>query len=123
MIWKNKSKKRPSYKGLDCSGENVVMPPTFCGINELVRRAGSPEAAAALYPDTNTEFEGEDVVRDFLQELEHTDKVERQGLIEEFSDFVKSLEEQISKVPLELHERQEPQEPQEPQESQEPAKS
>lgn len=96
MIYKLKSKKRPSYKGLDCSGENVVMPPTFCGINELVRRAGSPEAAAALYPDTNTEFEGEDVVRDFLEELEMTDKVERQGLIEEFSDYVKSLEEKMS---------------------------
>ena len=118
MIWKAKSKKRPSYKGLDCSGENVVMPPTFCGINELVRRAGSTEAAAALYPDTNTEFEGEDTVRDFLQELELTDKVERQGLIEEFQEYVKSLEEHFNEtlpgISSEEQEKLNPSEPVEP---------
>lgn len=114
MIYKFKSKKRPSYIGLDCSGENVVMPPTFCGINELVRRAGSPEAAASLYPDTNKDFEGEDLVRDFLQELELTDKVERQGLIEEFSEYVKGLEDRMS---------QESESSQEPESSQEFEKS
>lgn len=118
MIWKNKSKKKPSYKGLDCSGEYVVMPPTFCGISELIRRAGSETAAAALYPDSNKDFEGEDVVRDFLQELEFTDKVERQGLIEEFADYVKSLEEQMSQEQQPPQEQQSSQEQQPFQESQ-----
>ena len=92
MIFKAKSKKRPFYKGLDCSGPSVVLPPTFLGLNELVRRAGSVDAAAALYPDSNKEFEGEDTVREFLQELEFCDKAERQELIREFADYVSGLE-------------------------------
>lgn len=93
MIYKVKSKKRPDYKGLDCSGPNMVLPPTFCGIPELVKRAGSVEAAALQLPQvSNEEVEGESIVREFLNELEYTDKAERNQLIQEFSDFVEGLQ-------------------------------
>lgn len=112
MIYKAKSKKRPTYKGLDCSGPSVVLPPTFMGLQDLVKRAGGVEAAGALYPDNNKDFEGEDTVREFLQELEFSDKAERQELIREFADYVSGLE-----LPRESHEFQESQDLQESQDS------
>lgn len=92
MIYKAKSKRRPHFVGQDCSGPSAVLPPTFCGIAELVRRAGSIDAAALQYPTEEVDQEGKDIVESFLQDLELCDKAERVELISDFSEFVNSLQ-------------------------------
>lgn len=98
MIYKRNSKKAPKYAGLDCSGPNMVLPPTFCGISELVRRAGSVDAAAVQYQQpSDREEESEGLVRDFLSELAYCDKAERQQLIEDFNAYVEDLADKFEK--------------------------
>lgn len=79
--------------GIDCSGENKVCPPTFCGVKELVRRVGFDAAAAQVSkPDYDSDDASHDIVRDFLSDLNYMDAVERQTAISEFSEFVDSLQ-------------------------------
>lgn len=78
--------------GLDCSGENKVCPPTFCGVKELVRRVGFQGAAAQFVQPEPVDDASHDIVRDFLSDLNYMDAVERQTAISEFSEFVDSLQ-------------------------------
>lgn len=78
--------------GLDCSGENKVCPPTFCGVKELVRRVGFKGAAAQFVQSEPVDDASHDIVRDFLSDLNYMDAVERQTAISEFSEFVDSLQ-------------------------------
>lgn len=78
--------------GLDCSGENKVFPPTFCGVKELVHRVGFNAAAAQFSQSDPVDDASHDIVRDFLSDLNYMDAVERQTAISEFSEFVDSLQ-------------------------------
>lgn len=82
------------YNGLDCSGETKVLPPTFKGIKDLVNRVGEFNAKA-MFPQEDSRVspddEQKDIVRDFLQEYQLADKVERQTLINEFNSYIDSI--------------------------------
>lgn len=84
-----------SYTGLDCSGKTKVLPPTFKGIKALVKQVGEMNAKAMFPqddPHVSPDEEPRDIVRDFLQELQLADKVERQTLINEFNSYIDSIE-------------------------------
>lgn len=84
-----------SYKGLDCSGKTKVLPPTFKGIKALVAQVGEMNAKAMFPQDdprVSLDDEPKDIVRDFLQEYQMADKVERQTLINEFNSYIDDLE-------------------------------
>lgn len=85
-------KKPIHYVGLDCSGPSKVLPPTFEGIQSLVKRVGESQAMALYSADSHDETPSEGIVRDFLAEYKTADKVERQTLVREFEDFVADLE-------------------------------
>lgn len=88
------------YAGLDHSGPCKVLPPTFGGIRQLVDRVGEEAAKASFITPPDPDNASTDLVRDFLQELTYSDKVERQTLIRDFSSFVKDLQEKGSKPAL-----------------------
>ena len=84
-----------SYTGLDCSGKTKVLPPTFKGIKALVAQVGELNAKA-MFPQSDPresqDEESRDIVRDFLQEYQMADKVERQTLINDFNSYIDDLE-------------------------------
>lgn len=87
-----------NYKGLDCSGKSMVLPPTFEGIRALVDKVGET-AAIAAFPNgqepEKTTIE-EDIVLDFVDDLNHaSDKVERLTLLEEFSGYLDQVRESL----------------------------
>lgn len=88
-------RKHLSYKGLDCSGEYKVLPPTFQGIRSLVQRAGGNEdAVAAAFPPLDFVDDKEhSLVGEFVTELQNCDKVERIELVRQFDSYVKELRE------------------------------
>lgn len=91
-----------SYKGLDCSCKTKVLPPTFKGIKALVKQVGEFNAKA-MFPQDNSDVsrddESRDIVRDFLQEYQMADKVERQTLINEFNLYIDSIESNLPQDP------------------------
>lgn len=90
------------FVGIDAKGPNKVLPPTFEGIKNLVQRVGEDFAKSqfASEPESPEANLPKDTLRDFLNELQFADNVERQTLIREFSDYVNDLEEQITSQPL-----------------------
>lgn len=89
------TRKQIHFKGLDCSGPNKVLPPTFCGVKELVRRVGESAAFAQFAHESEIVAEDDapkDLVRDLLNDLPYMDAVERQTAIREFSEFVNNLQ-------------------------------
>ena len=91
-------KKPQHFKGLDCSGKNKVLPPTFPGIKEFVKRYGEAQAATMFPQDEDASPDmSKDIVRDFLNDLDMADKVERQTLINEFGAYIKDSEMESSK--------------------------
>ena len=98
MFTRNKA----HFEGLDCSGPNKVLPPTFCGVKELVRRVGESSAFAQFAHEPEFEAEDDapkDLVRDLLSDLPYMDAVERQTAIREFSEFVNNLNFENSQSP------------------------
>lgn len=95
-------KRKPiHFTGLDHSGPCKVLPPTFQGVKSLVNQVGE-NMAKAMYskPDDVEDDASKDLVRDFLEELTYADKVERQTLVQEFSDFVCELQNQKPQNPV-----------------------
>ena len=86
------------FDGIDVHGKNKVLPPTFEGIKNLVKRVGEDFAKAqfATEPESPEANLPKDTLREFLNELQFADNVERQTLIREFSEYVNDLEEQIT---------------------------
>lgn len=81
-----------SFKGLDTSGPNMVLAPTFNGVRDLVNRYGQATAESMVsHPDLDGEEAPQDLVRSFLDDLTYADKVQRQELIRDFSHFVRDL--------------------------------
>lgn len=96
------TRKKAHFAGLDCSGPNKVLPPTFCGVKELVRRVGESAAFAQFAHEPEMEAEDDspkDLVRDLLSDLPYMDAVERQTAIREFSEFVNNLQFENSQPP------------------------
>lgn len=77
--------------GLDHSGPCKVLPPTFGGVKQLVERLGEDAAKAQFVTPPDVDDASTDIVRDFLQELTYSDKVERQTLINDFNSYIKDL--------------------------------
>lgn len=114
-------RKHLSYKGLDCSGEYKVLPPTFQGIRSLVERAGGNEdAVAAAFPPLDFVDDKEhSLVGEFVTELQNCDKVERIELVRQFDSYVKDLRES-SKKPSGKDPEKDPEPPADPEPSAEP---
>lgn len=96
------TRKKAHFAGLDCSGPNKVLSPTFCGVNELVRRVGESAAFAQFPHEQVLDAEDDapkDLVRDLLSDLPYMDAVERQTAIREFSEFVNNLQFEKSPTP------------------------
>lgn len=89
------------FDGIDAKGPNKVLPPTFEGIKNLVKRVGEDFAKAqfATEPESPEANLPKDTLRDFLNELQFADNVERQTMIREFSEYVAGLEEQLIAPP------------------------
>lgn len=85
------------YKGLDCSGPNHVMPPTFEGVKNLVARVGYEGAIAASLGDEEPDSQEADMFDEFMTELRYCDKVDRIQITREFKEYVGSLEDQVKK--------------------------
>lgn len=92
------------YKGLDCSGPNHVMPPTFEGVKNLVARVGYEGAIAASIGEEEPETQETDMFDEFMTELRYCDKVDRIQITREFKEYVGSLEEQVKKQSTDLRE-------------------
>lgn len=86
-------RKRLSYKGIDCTGECKVLPPTFQGIKALVKRAGGNEdVVAATFPPLDfVDDQEHSLVSEFVTELQTCDKIERVELVRQFDSYVKEL--------------------------------
>ena len=80
------------FKGLDCSGPNHVMPPTFEGVKKLVDRVGYAGAIAASAGEDEPESQEADMFDEFMTELRFCDKVDRIQITREFKEYVGSLE-------------------------------
>lgn len=85
--------------GLDHSGPCKVLPPTFGGVKQLVERLGEDAAKAQFITPPDFDDASTDLVRDFLQELTYSDKVERQTLINDFNSYIKDLKSSSIKSP------------------------
>lgn len=96
------------YKGLDCSGPNHVMPPTFEGVKNLVARVGYEGAIAASIGDEEPESQEADMFDEFMTELRYCDKVDRIQITREFKEYVGSLEDQVKKQKSELKSESKP---------------
>lgn len=83
--------------GLDHSGPCKVLPPTFGGVRQLVERVGEEVAKAQFVTPPDVDDASTDLVRDFLQDLTYSDKVERQTLINDFNSYIKDLQNSIGK--------------------------
>lgn len=87
-----------TYKGLDCSGPNKVLPPTFEGIRALVDKVGEPAAFVAFSSspvDEDVPIEKQ-VFEDFLADYNlASDKVERLTLLDEFRHYLSDVEESL----------------------------
>lgn len=94
-------KRKPkSFKGLDTSGPNMVLAPTFGGVRELVDRYGQSTAESMVsHPDLDGEDSSKDLVRSFLDDLTYADKVQRQEMIRDFSHLVRDLRDAAKKPP------------------------
>lgn len=86
-------RKKLSYKGIDCSGECKVLPPTFQGIKALVERAGGNEDVVSdTFPPLDfVDDQEHSLVGEFVNELQGCDKIERVELVRQFDSYVKEL--------------------------------
>lgn len=110
------------YKGLDCSGPNHVMPPTFEGVKNLVERVGLAGAIAASVGEEEPETQETDMFDEFMTELRYCDKVDRIQITREFKEYVGSLEDQLMKLKPEpeLEPTEDPEPTKEPELTKEP---
>lgn len=94
-------RKKLSYKGIKCSGETKVLPPTFQGIKALVNRAGGNEdVVSATFPPLKfVDDQEHSLVAEFVTELQNCDKIERVDLVRQFDQYVKDLRKQPEKQP------------------------
>lgn len=109
-------RKPKSFKGLDTSGPNMVLAPTFGGVRDLVNRYGQATAESMVsHPDLDGEDSSKDLVRSFLDDLTYADKIQRQEMIRDFSQLVRDLRDAAQQEPQ--------QEPQQELESEPPEES
>ena len=91
-----------SYSGLDCSGPNRVLPPTFEGVRKLVDRVGEQAAALTFSnpPVTDEPNFEEGIFLDFLDDFNNaSDKVERLTLLREFNQYLDGVKQDLETPP------------------------
>lgn len=96
MIFKKKALRH--YAGIDCSGPNHVLAPSFEGLGALMEKVhNSLFAASQAFPDNQPEDLPGDEVLDFVEELSGCDKIDKISLINDFQEFVSDLQLQAAK--------------------------
>lgn len=96
MIFKKKALKH--YAGIDCSGVNHVLPPSFEGLSSLMEKVhNSLFAASQAFPDQQPEDLPGDEVLDFVEELSSCDKIDKISLINDFQEYIQDLQIQAAK--------------------------
>lgn len=91
MIFKKKSLRH--YDGLDCSGPNHVLPPSFEGLSSLMEKVhNSLFAVSQAFPDNQPEDLPADEVLDFVEELSCCDKIDKISLINDFQEYINDLQ-------------------------------
>ena len=96
MLFTKKSLK--SYKGIDASGPNHVLPPSFEGLSAFMEKVhNNLFAASQAFPDNQPEDLPGDEVLDFVEELSSCDKIDKVSLINDFQDYITELQNAAAK--------------------------
>lgn len=96
MIFKKKALRH--YAGIDCSGPNHVLPPSFEGLSSLMEKVhNSLFAVSQAFPDNQPEDLPGDEVLDFVEELSSCDKIDKISLINDFQEYISDLQIQAAK--------------------------